>query len=136
MRRHVRFEAVFSFFSLIIYILSNSLIVSSVGFRKRTAFSDALIVLRGIAAYNVTLFHLDPEVLFHIVNSGENRKEGIALAAARAADLPYFAERPGRHHVGQRERLTGKRIRTGDNGYEHPGTDSRPAGSPESAGPR
>ena len=89
MRRHVRFEAVFSFFSLIIYILSNSLIVSSVGFRKRTAFSDALIVLRGIAAYNVTLFHLDPEVLSSVapkaVSSGISHDDAhLAAISSRA----------------------------------------------------
>ena len=55
--------------------------------RKRTAFSDALIVLRGIMAYDLRLFHLNAELLPYKVNGSKDREERISLAAARTPDL-------------------------------------------------
>ena len=54
---------------------------------KRTAFSDALIVLRGVIAYDLRLFHLDADLLPYKVNGSENGEEGISLTAARTSDL-------------------------------------------------
>ena len=56
-------------------------------FRKRTALSDALIILRGVMAYDLWLFHLDAEPLPYKVNGGKDGEEGISLAAARTSDL-------------------------------------------------
>ena len=56
-------------------------------FRKRTAFSDALIVLCGVMAYDLRLFHLNAELLPYKVNGSKDREEGISLAAARTSNL-------------------------------------------------
>ena len=58
-----------------------------VAFREGTAFADALIVLRRIAADHLRLFHGDAEMLFDKIDGGEDRQKGIPLAAARAADI-------------------------------------------------
>ena len=55
--------------------------------RKRTAFSDALIVLRGVMAYDLRLFHLNAELLPYKVNGSKDGEEGISLTAARTSDL-------------------------------------------------
>ena len=55
--------------------------------RKRTAFTDALVVLRGVMAYDLRLFHLNAELLPYKVNGSKNGEEGIPLAAARTSDL-------------------------------------------------
>ena len=55
--------------------------------RKRAAFSDALIVLRGVMAYNLRLFHLNAELLPYKVNGGKDGEEGISLAAAWTSDI-------------------------------------------------
>ena len=54
---------------------------------KRTAFSDALIVLRGVMAYDLRLFHLNVELLPYKVNGSKDGEEGISLAAARTSNL-------------------------------------------------
>ena len=54
---------------------------------KRTAFSDALIVLRGVMAYDLRLFHLNAEMLPYKVNGGKDGEEGISLVAAWTSDL-------------------------------------------------
>ena len=58
--------------------------------RKRTAFSDALVVLHGVMAYDLRLFHLDAEMLPYKVNGSKDGEERIPLAVARASD---FADR-------------------------------------------
>ena len=54
---------------------------------KRTAFTDALVVLRGVMAYDLRLFHLNAEPLPYKVNGSKNGEERISLAAARTSDL-------------------------------------------------
>ena len=54
---------------------------------KRAAFADALVVLCGVMAYDLRLFHLDAELLPYKVNGSKDGKEGISLAAARTSNL-------------------------------------------------
>ena len=55
--------------------------------RKRTAFSDALIILRGVMAYDLRLFHLNAELLPCKVDDNKDGEEGISLAAAWTSDF-------------------------------------------------
>ena len=75
--------------------------------RKWTAFSDALIVLRGVMAYDLRLFHLNTELLPYKVNGSKDGEEGISLAAARTSDLADRLKRFCRHFVGQCKWLIG-----------------------------
>ena len=50
-----------------------------------TALSDALIVLRGVAAHDLRLLQRDAEVLLHKIDRRENGQKRVPLAAARAA---------------------------------------------------
>ena len=54
---------------------------------KWTAFTDALVVLRGVMAYDLRLFHLNAELLPYKVNGSKDGEKGISLAAARTSDL-------------------------------------------------
>ena len=54
---------------------------------KRTALSDALVVLCGVMAYDLRLFHLNAEMLPYKVNGSKDGEEGIPLAAAWTSDL-------------------------------------------------
>lgn len=54
---------------------------------KRAALSDALVVLRGVMAYDLRLFHLNAEMLPYKVNGRKDGEEGIPLAAAWTSDL-------------------------------------------------
>mgnify|MGYP001697793726 FL=1 len=74
---------------------------------KRTALSDALIVFRGVMAYDLRLFHLDAELLPYKVNGSKDGEEGIPLAAAWTSDLTDRLKRFCRHFVGQCKRLIG-----------------------------
>ena len=73
------------------------------------ALSDALIVLRGVAAHDLRLLQRDAEVLLHKIDCRENGQKRVPLAAARAADLTDLPERGRRHFVRQRKRLVGQR---------------------------
>ena len=84
--------------------------------RKRTAFSDALVVLHGVMAYDLRLFHLDAEMLPYKVNGSKDGEEGIPLAAAWTSDLTYRLKRFCRHFVGQRKRLIGQGRRLRNDG--------------------
>ena len=59
---------------------------------ERTALSDALVVLRGIAADDLVLFHLDAEMLSDEINGSQDGEKRISLAAARSADLPNLTQ--------------------------------------------
>ena len=74
-----------------------------------TALSDALIVLRGVAAHDLRLLQRDAEVLLHKIDRRENGQKRVPLAAARAADLTDLPKRGRRHFVRQRKRLVGQR---------------------------
>ena len=74
---------------------------------KRTAFADALIVLCGVMAYDLRLFHLNAEMLPYKVNGSKDGEEGIPLAAAWTSDLTDRLKRLCRHFVGQCKRLIG-----------------------------
>ena len=54
---------------------------------KWTAFTDALVVLRGVMAYDLRLFHLNAELLPYTVNGSKDGEKGISIAAARTSDL-------------------------------------------------
>ena len=54
---------------------------------KGAALSDALIVFRGVMAYDLWLFHLNAEMLPYKVNGSKDGEEGISLAAARTSNL-------------------------------------------------
>ena len=58
-----------------------------ISFRKWTALTDALIIMRREAAYDLRLFHLDIKMLFHKIDRSQNRQERIPLAAAGPSDL-------------------------------------------------
>ena len=55
--------------------------------RKWTAFTDALVVLRGVMAYDLRLFHLNAELLPYKVNGSKVGDKGISLAEARTSDI-------------------------------------------------
>ena len=74
---------------------------------KRTAFADALVVLRGVMAYDLRLFHLNAEMLPYKVNGSKDGEEGISLAAAWTSDFADRLKRFCRHFVGQCKRLIG-----------------------------
>ena len=84
--------------------------------RKRTAFSDALVVLHGVMAYDLRLFHLDAEMLPYKVNGSKDGEEGIPLAAAWTSDLTDRLKRFCRHFVGQCKRLIGQGRRLRNDG--------------------
>ena len=88
-------------------------------FGEGAALSDALVVLRGIAADDLVLVHFDSEMLFHKIDSTEDREEGIPLAASRPADFSDLCKRSGCHLVGQRKRLVAQRCGLGENGNKH-----------------
>ena len=75
--------------------------------RKRTAFSDALIILRGVMAYDLRLFHLNAELLPCKVDGNKDGEEEISLAAAWTSDFADRLKRFCRHFVGQCKRLIG-----------------------------
>lgn len=68
-------------------------------FGKRAAFADALVVLRGVMAYDLRLFHLNAELLPYKVNGSKDGEEGIPLAAAWTSDLTDRLKRFCRHFV-------------------------------------
>ena len=74
---------------------------------KRTALSDALVVLCGVMAYDLRLFHLNAEMRPYKVNGSKDGEEGIPLAAAWTSDLTDRLKRFCRHFVGQCKRLIG-----------------------------
>ena len=88
-------------------------------FGEGAALSNALVVLLGIAADDLMLVHFDSEMLFHKINSTEDREEGIPLAASRPADFSDPCERSGCHLMGQRKRLVAQRCRLRENGNKH-----------------
>lgn len=100
---------------------------------KRAALSDALVVLRGVMAYNLRLFHLNAEMLPYKVNGSKDGEEGITLAAARTSDLTDRLKRFCRHFVGQCKRLIGQGRRLRNDGHKHPCADSRTASTPKAA---
>lgn len=61
-------------------------------FRKWTAFSNTLVILCGIAAHYLWLFHLNPEVIFHKINCRKNGQEGIPFTTAGSANHPYLCQ--------------------------------------------
>lgn len=100
---------------------------------KRAALSDALVVLRGVVAYDLRLFHLNAEMLPYKVNGRKDGEEGIPLAAAWTSDLTDRLKRFCRHFVGQCKRLIGQGRRLRMNDTNIPGTDSRTASPPKAA---
>ncbi len=46
-----------------------------IGFAKRAPPPNALIILRRVMTYNLRLLHLYTEMLFHKINSVQNREE-------------------------------------------------------------
>jgi len=56
-----------------------------------TALSDALIVLRGVAAHDLRLLHCNAEVLLHKIDRRENGQKRVPLAAAPESALPQPA---------------------------------------------
>ena len=87
---------------------------------KRAALSDALVVLRGVVAYDLRLFHLNAEMLPYKVNGRKDGEEGIPLAAAWTSDLTDRLKRFCRHFVGQCKRLIGQGRRLRNDGHKHP----------------
>ena len=92
---------------------------------KRAALSDALVVLCGVMAYDLRLFHLNAEMLPYKVNGRKDGEEGIPLAAAWTSDLADRLNRFCRHFVGQCKRLIGQGRRLRNDGHKHPCADSR-----------
>ena len=103
-------------------------------FGEGAALSDALVVLRGILADDVLLFHLHAEMLGDEIDRAPDGKERIALAAARAADLPDGGERFRRHLMREGEGLHRQRCGGRDDGHEHSRADAGAARAPEAAG--
>lgn len=100
---------------------------------KRAAPSDALVVLCGVMAYDLRLFHLNAEMLPYKVNGRKDGEEGIPLAAAWTSDLTDRLKRFCRHFVGQCKRLIGQGRRLRNDGHKHPCADSRTASTPKAA---
>ena len=88
-------------------------------FGEGAAFSDALVVLRGIAADDLMLVHFDSEVFLYKIDGTEDREEGIPLAASRPADFSDPCKRSGCHLMGQCKRLVAQRCRLRENGNKH-----------------
>ena len=62
-----------------------------IGFVEWATFADALVVLIGIIADDIRLFHFHTELLFGEVDGREDRQIGVALAAASLAVLLLVA---------------------------------------------
>lgn len=61
-------------------------------FRKWTAFSNTLIILCGIAAHYLRLFHFNPKIIFHKINSRKDGQVGIPFTTAGSANHPYLSQ--------------------------------------------
>ena len=66
-------------------------------FCKWATISDALIILAGMTAHDLRLFHLNPKMLFHKINSRKNGQVGIPFTAAWSARDAF----PPVHHFSQ-----------------------------------
>ena len=76
--------------------------LSSTGCRREGAPPpDTLVIPVRIAADDFGTFHLYTEVFLDEIDSCEDRKERVTLAAARTADMTYLTEGFGRHLVRQ-----------------------------------
>ena len=62
-------------------------------FLERTAFTNALVVLAGIIADDISSVHFHTELLLGEVDGREDGQIGVTLAAARATDVAYLAKR-------------------------------------------
>ena len=78
---------------------------SNFGFEKWASFADTLVILVGIIADDIWLFHFHTELLLGEVDGREDGEIGVALAAARTTDVANLAKGLCRHLMRQCKRL-------------------------------
>lgn len=102
--------------------------------REGASFADALVVLRGVFAYNFVRLHLDAQPLAHELDCSKDGQVGISLAASWAAHVADALERAGGDEVRKRPGLLRKGRGARCDGHEDACADAGTASAPETAG--